>query len=97
MVFTEVTVTESADDSDLPCPSVAIPMPAPLLSVVPGPVSDSNETSEAQAEADEASGAEVDDNIDVLSVPDTRCVQGAAKRRAETRLDRQAKRYRATS
>ena len=43
-------------------------MSAPLLSVVPGHVSDSEEASEAQAEADEASGAEVEDIIDVLSV-----------------------------
>ena len=95
MVFTEVPVTESVDDVDLPCPSAAIPMPAPLLSVAPGPVSDSGEALEAQVEADEASGAEVDDNIDVLSVPGTRPVQRAAKRRAETRLDRLAKRFRA--
>ena len=95
MVFTEVPVTESVDDVDLPCPSAAIPMPAPLLSVVPGHVSDSEEGSEAQAEADEASGAEVEDNIDVLSVPGTPPVQRAAKRRAETRLDRLAKRFRA--
>ena len=47
MVFTEVPVTESVDDVDLPCPSAAIPMPAPLLSVVPGHVSDSEEASEA--------------------------------------------------
>ena len=40
MVFTEVPVAESVDDVDLPCPSAAIPMPAPLLSVVPGHVSD---------------------------------------------------------
>ena len=64
MVFTEVPVTESVDDVDLPCHSAAIPMPAPLLSVVLGPVSDSEEASEAQAEADEASEAEVDNNID---------------------------------
>ena len=70
-------------------------MPAPLLSVVPGHVSDSEEALEAQAEADEASGAEVEDNIDVLSVPGTPPVQRAAKRRAETRLDRLAKRFRA--
>ena len=95
MVFTEVPVTESVDDVDLPCPSAAIPMPPPLLSVVPGHVSDSEEASEAQAEADEASGAEVQDNIDVLSVPGTPPVQGAAKRRAETRLDKLAKRFRA--
>ena len=95
MVFTEVPVTESVDDVDLPCPSAAIPMPAPLLSVVPGHVSDSEEASEAQAEADEASGAEVEDSIDVLSIPDTPPVQRAAKRRAETWLDRLAKRFRA--
>ena len=95
MVFTEVPVTESVDDVDLPCPSAAIPMPAPLLSVVPGHVSDSEEASEAQAEADEASGAEVEDNIDILSVPGTPPVQRAAKRRAETRLDRLAKKFRA--
>ena len=95
MVFTEVPVTESVDDGDLPCPSAAIPMPAPLLSVVPGPVSDSKESSQAQAEADEASGAEVDDNIDLLSLQGTPPVQRAAKRRAETRLDRLAKRFRA--
>ena len=95
MVFTEVPVTESVDDVDLPCPSAAIPMPAPLLSVVPGPVSDPEEASEAQAEADEASRAEVDDSIDVLSVPGTTPVQRAAKKRAETRLDRLAKRFRA--
>ena len=70
-------------------------MPAPLLSVVPGTVSDSEEASEAQAEADEASGAEVDDNIDVLSVPGTPPVQRATKRRAETWLDNLAKRLRA--
>ena len=52
MVFTEVPVTESVDDVDLPCPSAAIPMPAPLLSIVHGPVSDSEEASEAEAEAD---------------------------------------------
>ena len=40
MGFTEVSVTGSVDDVDLSCPSAAIPMPAPLLSVVPGPVSD---------------------------------------------------------
>ena len=95
MVFTEVPVTESVDDVDLPCPSAAIPMPAHLLSAVPGHVSDSEEASEAQAEADEASGAEVEDNIDVLSVPGTPPVQRAAKRRAETRLGRLAKRLRA--
>ena len=95
MVFTEVLVTEYADDVDLPCPSAALPMPAPLLSVVPGPVSDSEEASEAEAQADEASGTEVDDNIDVLSVPGTPSIQRAAKRRAETRLDRLAKRFRA--
>ena len=95
MVFTEVPVTESVDDVDLPCPSAAVPMPAPLLSVVPGNVSDSEEASEAQAEADLASGAEVEDNIDVLSVPGTPPVQRAAKRGAETRLDRLAKRFRA--
>ena len=66
MGFTEVPVTKSVDDVDLPCPTVAILMPASLLFVVPGPVSDSEEASEAQAEADEASGAEVDDYIDVL-------------------------------
>ena len=76
-----------------PCPSAAIPMPAPLLSVVPGHVSDSEEASEAQAEADEACGAEVEGNIDVLSVRGTPPVQRAAKRRAETRLDRLAKRF----
>ena len=65
------------------------------LSVVPGPVSDSEEASEAEAEADEASGAGVDDNIDVLSVPSTPPVQRAAKRRVETRLDRLAERFRA--
>ena len=70
-------------------------MPAPLVSVVPGPVSDSREASEAQAEADEASTAEVDDNIDMLSVLGTPPVQRAAKRRAETRLDKLAKRFRA--
>ena len=95
MVFTEVPVTESMDNVDLPYPSAAIPMPAPLLSVVPGPVSDSAGASEAEAEADEAYWAEVDDNIDVLSVPGTPPVQRAAKRRAETRLDRLAKRFRA--
>ena len=95
MVFTEVRVTEFVDDLDLPCPSAAIPMPAPLLSVVPGHVSDLEQASEAQAEADEASGAEVEDNIDVLSVPDTPPIQRAAKSRAETRLDRLAKRFRA--
>ena len=95
MVFTEVLVTESVDDVDLPCPSAAIPMPAPLLSVVPDPVSDSEEASEAEAEADKTSGAGVDNNIDVLSVPSTPPVQRAAKRRAETRLDRLAKRFRA--
>ena len=67
MVFTEVPVTESVDDVDLPCPSAAIPMPAPLLSVVPGHVSNSEEASEAQEEADEASGAEVEDNINVCN------------------------------
>ena len=66
MVFTEVPLTEFVDDVDLPYPSAAIPMPALLLSVVPGPVSDLVEASEAKAEADEAFGAEVDDNIDVL-------------------------------
>ena len=95
MVFTKVPVTESVDDVDLPCPSAAIPMPAPLLFVVPGHVSDSEEASETQAEADEASGAEVEDNIDVLSVPGKPAVQRAAKRRAETRLDRLAERFRA--
>ena len=95
MVFTEVPVTESVDDVDLPCPSAAIPMPAPLLSVVPGPVSDSEEASEARTEADEASGAEVDDNSDVLSVPGTPPPQRAAKRRAEARLNRLAKGFRA--
>ena len=49
VVFTEVPVTEPVDDVDLPCPSAAIPMPAPLLSVVPGPVSDSEVASEAEA------------------------------------------------
>ena len=93
MVFTEVPVIESVDDLDLPYPSAAIPMPAPLLSFVPGHVSDSEEASEAQAEADEASGAEVEDNIDVLSIPGTPPVQRVAKRRAETRLDRLAKRF----
>ena len=93
MVFTEVQVTESVNDVDLPCPSAAIPMPAPLLFVVPGPVSDSEEASEAEAEADEASGAEMDDHIGVLSNPGTPPVQRAAKRRAETRLDRLAKRF----
>ena len=38
MVFTEVQLTESVDDVDLPCPSGAIPMPASLLSVVYSPV-----------------------------------------------------------
>ena len=75
MVFTQVPVTEFVDDVDLPCPSPVISMPAPLLSIVPGPVSDSEEASEAEAEADEAAGAEVDDNIDVLSVPGTPPVQ----------------------
>ena len=92
MVFTQVPMTESVDDVDLPCPSVAISVPAPLLCVVAGHVSDSEEASEAQAEADEAYGAEVEDNIDVLSHP---AVQRAAKRRAETRWDRLAKRFRA--
>ena len=95
MVFTEVPVTKAVDDVDLPCPSTAIPMLAPLLSVVPGAVLDSEEASEAEADADEASGAEVDDNIVVLSVAGTRPVQRAAERRAETRLDRLAKRFRA--
>ena len=70
-------------------------MPAPLLFVVPGHVSYSEEASKAQAQADEASGAEVEDNIDVLSVLGIPHVQRAAKRRAETRLDRLAKRFRA--
>ena len=93
MVFTEVPVTESVDDVDLPCPSAAIPMPAALLSVVPAPVSESEEASEA--EAHEASEGEIDNNIDALSLPDTPLVQRAAKRRAATRLDRLAKRLRA--
>ena len=38
MVFTQVLVTESVDHVDLPCPSAAIPMPAPLLFVVVGHV-----------------------------------------------------------
>ena len=45
MVFTELPMTESMDDVDLSCPSAAIPTPAPLPSVVPGPVSDSEEAS----------------------------------------------------
>ena len=68
-------------------------MPAPLLFVVPGPVWDAGEASEAKAEADEASGAEMDDNIDVPSVPSTPPVQRAANKMAETRLDRLAKRF----
>ena len=88
-------MTESVHDVDLPCPSPAIPMPAPLLSVVRCPVTDSERASEAETEADEASEAEMEDNIDVLSVPGTPPVQGAAKRRAETWLDRLAKRSRA--
>ena len=67
-------------------------MPAPLPFVVPRPVSYSEEASEAGAEADEASGAEMDNNIDVLSVPGTPPVQRAATRRAETRWDRLATR-----
>ena len=46
-------------------------MPAPLLSVVPDPVSDSEDASEAKAEANEASRPEMDDNIDVLLFPCT--------------------------
>ena len=38
MVFAEVPLTESVDEVDLPYPSAAIPMPAPLLSVVLGPI-----------------------------------------------------------
>ena len=66
-------------------------MPAPLLSIVPRPVSESEGAAGVKVEADEASRAEVDDNIDVLSVPGTPPVQRAAKRRAETRRDRLAK------
>ena len=94
MVFTGVPVTESVDDVDLPCPSAAIPIPATLLSVFPGPVSDSEEASEAEAEADEASGAEADNNTDALSVPGSPPGQGAAKRTG-IRWDRLAKRFRA--
>ena len=86
-------MTESVDDVDLPFPSAAVPMPAPLLSVVLGPLSDSEEASEA--EAGEAPEAEMDHNIDMLSVQGTPPVQRAAKRRAKTRLDRLAKRFRA--
>ena len=88
-------MTEFVDDVDLPCPSAAIPMPAPLLFIVLGRVSDSEEASQAEAQADEASGAEMDNNIDVLSVPGTPPVQRAAKKRVETRLDRLAKWFRA--
>ena len=97
MVLTKVPVTESVDDVGLSCRSAAIPMPAPLLSVDRCRVSDSEEASGAEAEAEEASGAQMDDNIDVLSVPGTPPVQRAAKRRAETRSDRLAKRFRAAS
>ena len=45
-------------------------------------------------EAAGASEAEVDDNIDVLSVPGTPRVQRVAKRRAETRMHRLAERIR---
>ena len=82
MVFTKVPVTEFVDEVDLPCPSAAIPMPAPLLSVVLGPVSDVEEALEV--EAHEASEAQMDDKIDVLSLRDTPPVQRASKRRAQT-------------
>ena len=84
-VFGEVPVTEYVDDVDLPCPSAAIPRLAPLLCVIPGPISDAEEASEVAAY--QASEAEMDDNIDVLSVPGTTPLQTAAKRRAENRLD----------
>ena len=84
-----VPVTESVDDVDLPYPSAAIPMPAPLLSFVPGRVSDAEEASEVQA--DEASEAKMDDKDDMLSVLGTPPLQRAAKRRAETGLGRLAK------
>jgi hypothetical protein len=76
MVFTEVPVTESVDAVDLPCPSAVIPMPAPLVCVVPEPISDSREASEAQAQAEQASEAQADQNIEVPAV----CTQSKAKR-----------------
>ena len=91
MVFTKVPLTESVDDVDLLCPSVAMPMPGPFLSVVLGPVLDEDEIS--RREAHEASEAAMENNIDVLSVPSTPLVQRAAKWRPKTRLDRLAKRF----
>ena len=93
MVFTEVPVTKSVDDVDLPCPSAAISMPAPLVSVVPVKVSEAEEASEV--EADKASEANVHENIEALSVPGTPPLQRAAKRRAKTQVGRLAKRFRA--
>ena len=87
MVFTKVLVTGSVDDVDLSCPSAAIPMPAALLFVI----NDAEEASEA--EADKAPDADMDDHIDVPSVPRTPPVQRALKRRAKPQLERLAKRF----
>ena len=91
MVFTEVPLTESEDDVDLPRPSAPIRMPAPLLSVPLGFVLHAEEAS--KAETDEAS--EVDENIDVLSVPGTPPVPKAAKKRAKNKLNAFAKSFHA--
>ena len=81
-MFTEVSVTQSVDDVDLPCPSAAISIPAPLVSVMP--VQDVDEEEASEIEADEASEAELQGNIELLSILRTPPLQRAAKRRAET-------------
>ena len=93
MVFTEVPVPQFVEDVDLPCPLAAIPLPVPLLFVLPSRVLDAEEAS--KVEANEALKGEMDDNIDMPSVLGTTHVQRAAKRRAKTRFDRLAKRFRA--
>ena len=50
MVFIEVPVTESVDGVDLLCPSAAISMLAPLVSVVPVQDVDDEEASEVEAD-----------------------------------------------
>ena len=69
MVFTEVRVIESVDDVDLPCPSVAMFAPDPLVCVMP--VQDANEEEALQVEANEAYEAELQENIELLLVPRT--------------------------
>ena len=87
-MFTEVPVTEFVDDVDLPCPSNAIPMPLPLVSVVPMQDADGEEASEVEVDVPQ-------ENIELLSVFGMPPLQRAAKMGAQTRLDRLAKRYRA--